>query len=304
MSPSTILVPLDGSPLAERALPFAMRLAQATSARVVLTRVTPLFGPLGGDADLGTAIAAQVYLDEVAAKLAEAGLSVESSTPTGEAASEIVDEARARAADVVVMATHGRSGAGRWLYGSVADAVLRHSPVPVILVPPVATAEWPAAGPPRLLVTLDGSTESEAVLGPAAALSQTLGAELVLLQVVEWPPILYGDSPDLVAFDPQELATESETYLRQVAQRLPGARYRVEIGRPVPSIIDRVAVQEQAALIAMATHGRTGLARLVLGSVATGALRHATVPLLLVRPTMSETPADAEAEPAAAALTS
>jgi nucleotide-binding universal stress UspA family protein len=138
-------------------------------------------------------------------------------------------------------------------------------------------------------VPLDGSTLAEAALPPAVELAKVFGAEVVLLEVVPLPTYaLYDEGAMLAAFDPDQEIDESQSYLNGVARRLREngiyARTRVELAKPEAAIAE-VAAQERAGMIAMATHGRSGLARLVLGSVATGTLQRTNVPLLLVGPT-------------------
>jgi nucleotide-binding universal stress UspA family protein len=283
-----ILVPLDGSRPSEKALPYAERLARPASAHLILIRVTEP----GLDSGQTGYTDAQAYVDSLAATLAQRGLAVESATPSGEPANEILEEVRFRRADLVVMATHGDSGPGRWLYGSVADAVLRGTQVPVFVVPPRAVPPWPGNRPPRILVPLDGSRLGETVLPAVHAWAASLAAEIVLLQVVVWPPYVFGDGAEIITLDPEIDLDAARAYLAEVAGRL-GApnvmvRCRAETGRPVPAVIARVAGEEHADLVAMATHGRSGLSRLVLGSVATGTLQLAHVPLLLVRPLAPE----------------
>src|ERR1700674_54485 len=132
---STILVPLDGSALAEQALPFAERVARATRARLLLARVVPPFSAAETSIEGSIAIAARENLEEVAEKLRRAEITVEVALREGDAATQIVRTVEAGDADLIIMSTHGRSGVGRWLYGSVADAVIRMAQVPVMLIP-------------------------------------------------------------------------------------------------------------------------------------------------------------------------
>jgi nucleotide-binding universal stress UspA family protein len=221
----------------------------------------------------------------IADHLGSKGRVVETTAPWGDPASGILDQVSATHTDVVVMATHGRSGPGRWLYGSVADEILRRALVPVILVPPGVTAPWPTDRPPRILVPLDGSRHAEAALGPAEELAAQLGSEIVLLELVEFPPYSFlGDgNAYLAAFDPDGALGEARQYLGALATRLALGRVLAGLGYPAFAIAE-VAGREKADLMVMATHGRSGLARLVLGSVATGTLQHASVPLMLIRP--------------------
>jgi nucleotide-binding universal stress UspA family protein len=298
---TTILVPLDGSPLAEQALPYTERLAQASGACLVLVRASR--PPVGAD-DSDSLSDADDYLKRVTGALRARGLPVERSHRLGLAAHEILAEAAESQADLIVMGTHGRSGPGRVLYGSVADEVLRHAEVPVLLVPPHASASWPIDARLKVLVPLDGSELAETALEPVGAWAVRLGAELLLVQVVEWPPYVLMDGGELLMLDPEELHAEAQDYLVPIAARLkPGlgaVSCRVELGRPVADTIVRIGEEEHVDLFAMATHGRGGLARLVLGSAATGILQQAHAPVLLIRPTQLPALPTAEAVPSSA----
>ncbi len=152
----TLLVPLDGSTFSERALPLAVTLAQRMQARIILLHVigAPVFP--GGDtveAERQTGEEAQDYLAHVASTIAAEGLHTETTLAYGQAAESILLEIKSAGADLVVMCSHGRSGLGRWIFGSVAEQVLAHSPVPVLLVrptgEPVALAGVCTARAPR-----------------------------------------------------------------------------------------------------------------------------------------------------------
>jgi nucleotide-binding universal stress UspA family protein len=286
----TILVPLDGSQFAEKALGYAEFLVKATSAELVLCRALPVDLIQPADDDFAMADEARGYLRHVASRLEERGCTVTTLTDWGSAAGCILEHVRGRQADLVVMSTHGRSAPGRWLYGSVADEVMRGSPVPVALIPPAVSmpAAARAVGLTRVLVPLDGSERSETALPPAMDVATTLGAEILLLAVVPFPPYsLYDDGTALVAFAPETELTDSERYLADVAARVQAAGIKVTTRALVanPAIaIAQVAAAEHADAIVMATHGRTGMARMVLGSVAMGTLQRTGVPLLLVGP--------------------
>jgi nucleotide-binding universal stress UspA family protein len=276
---TTILVPLDGSQLAERALSLASRLAQSAHARLVLLRVVP--------GDVSSIEEASRYLEFRAAGLRAHGLTVETSTRPGlEVAVEILHAIDLWAPESLVMSTHGRSAPGRWLYGSVADEVLRRAQLPVVLLPTAARAELGAERPVRILAPLDGSKLGEAALGPAYEWASRLSGEVILLQVVQWPPLGLSDGSELIELDPADQVDFARQYLNEVAARWrSGApmRCRAVVGRPVSRMILQVAREEQVDLIAMATHGRSGIARLVLGSVAAGTIQHAETPVLVVR---------------------
>jgi nucleotide-binding universal stress UspA family protein len=191
-------------------------------------------------------------------------------------------------AGLIVMSTHGRSGFGRWLYGSVTDRVLRLTSTPILLVPPHAGRPLPTDQPIRVLVPLDGSELAEEAIHGAEQLAGATGAELSLLRVVEpptYPP--YGEGYAYIPFDPDIELVEARRYMQGEVDRLQAAGKRVTartiVGHP-SVMVARVAQDEAADIVMMATHGRGGLARLVLGSVATATLQRADVPILLVRP--------------------
>jgi len=288
----TILVPLDGSEFSERALPMATSLAQAMEAKVIWMRaasasVFPGVDPT--DAQCEAIEDAESYLAAVATGLSEQGLTVEVAAPFGDAAESIVLEAGMRTADLVVMCTHGRSGVGRWIYGSVAEQVLAHSPAPVLLVRP--TGEMVTLTPEQapLLVSLDGSAFAEAALPHAVALARAFGGRILLVRALEQPVISYEYAVTGILYESmEEQRRQAESYLLGVAQRLRSDGLNVETlvwqGWPADVIVHR-GLASGVRLIVMATHGRTGIARLVLGSVALEVVRHSQLPVLLVRPT-------------------
>jgi nucleotide-binding universal stress UspA family protein len=170
-----------------------------------------------------------------------------------------------------------------------------------MLVPPGAPHALPGDRPPVILVPLDGSELAEAALTPASELAVRLGAEVALLRVVSLPTYgVYAEAGEYLPFDPDAEVMDAQRYLADVAGRLRPAvgqvRVRADVGYPAP-FIAQAALEEKADLIYMATHGRSGVARLVLGSVATDVLRRTNVPLVVVRPTPLREPTP----PAAAA---
>jgi nucleotide-binding universal stress UspA family protein len=189
------------------------------------------------------------------------------------------------------MATHGRSGLGRWVYGSVAEAVLRQAPVPLLLVrawQPATTATFDPR--PCLLVPLDGSRYAETALPAASRLARQLAGALLLVRAVPvagaGTALDWALAPDL-AIETAALARAATDYLDRIADRLRRTGVMVDYlarsGEPA-AVIEAVGQERAAALIVMTTHGRTGLQRLALGSVADAVLRQQDRPLLLVRP--------------------
>lgn len=289
----TILVPLDGSALAERALPYASGLARAASGRLILMRVTSSVGLTQQTPPQAAALA---EIEALAASLRAAGVPAEAyvrhsyyqDEPHGDretyeelVSRQICHVVRQRNVDLIAMSTHGRSGLGRWLYGSVADQVLRDAEVPVLLISPICERPWPAEPPVRILVPLDGSALAEEAIAVAVQLAEALRAELVLLRVVE------RYSPDFNDFNLHAERARAESYLQEVAAGLsvPARLLVLESAHELPAtVIARSAREEGVHLVAMATHGRSGLARVLMGSVATTTLRQVDVPLLLVQP--------------------
>jgi nucleotide-binding universal stress UspA family protein len=285
----TILVPLDGSILAERALATANGLASAVGSRIILLRVLPdnrtKVDP-GMSPDAVTRPEIESYLAQTAKRLTAS--TVETVVAGGDPAQAILAQVAARGVDLIVMSTHGRSGIGRWIFGSVADEVMRNAPVPILLVSSTCPErEWPKGRPPRLLVTLDYSAVSEAVLGAVTNLARVSHGEIVLLSVTPLIVTADGFGGAYVAFDVDQDLVDRRNYLEQTAANLRAAGFtvttRVEFGHPNTLIVD-VAQQEDVDIIAMATHGSGGVTRLVVGSVATGVIQRATTPVLVIRP--------------------
>ncbi len=286
---TTILVPLDGSPLAERALPYAVQIASATGAQLRLVRACEPAPPVLLDSGAAVRVAIAVHaaelhdarraMDQQVAALRSGGASADGVVRSGDALDVILSEARTCGAELIVMTTHGRGGLTRALYGSVADAVLRGSTVPVLLLPEAVPPSAEAGYLARIVVALDGSSLAEASLRPALGLARAGGGKLDLLRVVD-PPEGLGKH----AFLRAERA-KAYRYLRVQAKRVGDAgveaAVHVRVG-PVVATILAAADQLGAGLIAAGTHGRSGLSRLVMGSVATGLVEHSRVPLLLV----------------------
>jgi nucleotide-binding universal stress UspA family protein len=303
----TLLVPLDGSELAERALPYATALASAAGGKVVLIRAALMPAPATMDGanweqEQAEAIAeAEQYLAKVATKL-RTHVPVETSVPYGRAAACIVDSIADNAADAVVMATHGRTGVRHLLAGSVAEAVIAESEVPVF----VTHARPGEMAPPpfdparaRVIVPLDGSEFAKTALPLAAELLGAQG-ELVLVSVVEPPDEVVRDEAGRIRIylDQQEeaLSREARDYLHAVAAELTEKNpdlhvsSEVRVGAPAAGVI--AATTDRAAdLVIMASHGRTGIPRAVFGSVTGAVLRNGSTPVLVVHPRVPAPPA-------------
>jgi len=288
---TTILVPLDGSPLAERAIAYATVLARRSGARMMLMQavhahVLPGLDPT--EAQIEITESAKDYLDTVARPLSREGISTETHVYYDAPAHAVLDAANHHDASLVVMTAHGRGGPGRMLYGSVADQVLRHATVPVLLVPSIVEHPWPAEGMLSVLVPLDGSELAAEALQATGVLTETFVSQLTLLRVVQPPTYpLYGDGYAYIPFDEEaDLAAAREYLAGQAARFSESGRTvntEVVVGETARVISD-IARDERMDVIVMATHGNGRLSRLILGSVTNATLRLATAPLLLVRP--------------------
>lgn len=313
-----ILVPLDGSTRAESAIPVAARLAQASGGSVILlyVAVPPVssgkFSALEAYPKVGTdeeLTQATEYLKTLAQTSTLGGITTEIQALVGAVAPEILSATQSLRADLIVMCSHGDTGFKRWALGSVAHKLVPHSPVPVLVLrdggPVLATA---TEHPVRALVPLDGSPLSESALEPAAqlvaALAPSTQRALQLLRVVDIPSS-YGKFRSIADsyFDAEmrtEVKLQDEQYLDAVAKRFAEselAQYnlavttRVAIDPDVAEAIVQTAEQAEGAggfgsdVIVMATHGRGGLQRWILGSVAERVLHSTKLPLLIVHAT-------------------
>lgn len=274
-----ILVPLDGSQLAEIALPYAEELSGRLGSDVTLIYVSESI-------DDPHRHMHQIYMQKMAEsakqdaeayarKLGkELTIQVRSVNLAGNPAEEIVKYADSENTGLIVMSTHGQSGIRQWTIGSVANKVVRATKQPVALV----RAEVPRPDVPRkdtlrkALLPLDGSKESEAALPYVAELASRLGMSVTLLQV-----LAIGDK------------ALAEDYLEKIGAQLKQKGVTVEsrvlFGEAATEIIN-LADEIHADVVAMSTHGRSGIGRWVLGSVAERVLYEGNTPLLLVRGTV------------------
>ncbi|HVA90890.1 MAG TPA: universal stress protein [Chloroflexota bacterium] len=290
----TIIVPLDGSPLAEQALLPARTLAANAQARLVLVRAVPFVLASHRTEAAGHAALteAQEYLHGMSRQLEDEGLAVRSDLLPGGPAQAILFAAQAHHADLIAMSTHGSSGIQQAFLGSVADSVLRHSECPVLLARASSTPLTPAA-PRRILVPLDGSPLSEAALAYLTSEHLADSAKVFLLRVISLPalsgvpmlsPSATADLFTRIDEETNEERKEAEAYLTSLGERyLHGHQWETRVVRGYASEeIVRQAGALEATLITMATAGRHGFERLLYGSVAGRVLRQAPMPVLLV----------------------
>jgi nucleotide-binding universal stress UspA family protein len=282
----TILVPLDGSPRAEQALPLAVAIGQKSGAALHLALVH-LIDFRGPQADLETGRAERAYLDKIAGQVRESsGLAVTATViEEGPVALGLSGYAGAVHADLIVLTSHGRGPVSRFWLGSVAERLLHVATVPVLVhrAGSVARPERDAAFRPRnLLVPLDGSLTAVSALAPAAEMARLFGAGLRLFRVVEPAPFLATskDDPMFVALERQ---ARDDLARVAVALRHRDLHLETEVVANEPAATAILAAAEQADLIVMASHGRGRVARFLLGSVTDKVVRGAPCPVLVVR---------------------
>ena len=284
-----ILVPLDGSHLAEAILPIVEEWAKEEGADVMLLRAVMAHHlPFRDrtDEEVHAIREAEKYLETVADGLERRGLpKVRFTVWYDEPTTAIVEAAARDKADLIAMATHGRSGLSRLLLGSVAEAVERSSQVPVLLLR--GQSAWKPWATGKILVPLDGSETAEAILPVVERLAGPRDLTVSLLEVVvPFPSAAHAElashADELMAFR----HGEATRYLDKVAPPLRAKGLKVECAVKVGNAVDAIttlAAHERADLVAMVTHGRKGLGRLAFGSVAEGVLRTAAVPVLLLK---------------------
>jgi nucleotide-binding universal stress UspA family protein len=307
----SLLLPLDGSACSEQALPTAASLAQAFNATLYLAHVhapsalDPVYveGLPVIDQELHSRVREheQAYLSRISEQaLAEQpGLRTETALLEPDAggrdqaiAAALSEFAEQTACAYIVMTTHGRGGISRFWLGSVASALIHSTTTPLLLLPPrVGTAAAKPLAARRILLPLDGSPLAESIIPHAIRLGRTEHARFTLLRVVEplvlMAPTAFVPPTDLAPERTSEQVVQAEEYLDRIAERLrdEGAQVVTQVvvsERPAEAILE-AAERSVADLIALSTHGRSGLSRLLAGSVADKVLRGPR-PILISRP--------------------
>jgi nucleotide-binding universal stress UspA family protein len=293
-----LLVPLDGSRLAETVLVVVERLAAVYRATVVLLHVIERGAPatVHGERHLRTAVEAQTYLEGLAARLSAGGLTVEThahDVPEGDVARSIVAHAEEGGADLIALCTHGGGGLRDLLVGSIAQQVLRRGTAPVLLTRPDPSGCAAPFAPRIVLVPLDGTAAAEVALATAQDVAGHVGAALHLVMVVATLGTVRGERQALAQALPMatraELDLEGEDarrYLDGVADRLRAGATAVtaEVRRgDTLSALAAETAEAGVGLVVMATHGHAGVQAIWAGSVATRLLVRTRVPLLLLR---------------------
>ena len=291
-----ILVPLDGSALANAALPVAGAIARKTGGEVRLIHVVEVPAALDyPEYRAEDRVWAERYLDDAAYVSTLSGIPVSTTVRQGRIMEELDLEAGGWPADVIVMTTHGRGGLSRLWMGSVADRFARASSHPVLLVRPAQEAEKAHFEPRRIVVPLDGSALAETALPHAAALAKAFGARVGLLRGAT-----HFGAFDVahLSLNPKRLAEERgevETYLARTAAALRRTGIETEVmALTEPGLAEAIADRAVDDFIVMTTNGRGGLDRAVFGSVADKVVRSATCPVMVIRPKRSDERRDLE----------
>lgn len=307
-------VPLDGSSRAEKAIPVAAALARSSAGTVILARVVvpPLIGEYGNIVANEARLVqnqehteARIYLDEVMERydqvLAGLHLIVEVISETDTVSSSILSLAKQEHTDLIVMCSRGDNRLKRWILGSVAQATMRHSALPILALNDHGVSSVPGdpARPLRVLVPLDGSAFSEELLRPLCQLLQLFPTdkphELHLLQVVTLPPAFgnYRSGAYVTDVLQQDERQRALDYLQEITQKISGLSEEKTnivvttqsiVSPDVASVALEQAKETACDLIAVATHGRSGIKRALLGSVTEHIFGTALLPLFVVCP--------------------
>lgn len=297
-----ILVPLDGSELAESVYPFVRALERAFTPSVLLLRVVDR----GSETRIGLGSVdwrleraeAEAYLELQARKLREAGVEeVEWRIETGDGAAEIVAVARERHVDLIVLSTHGEGGVTTFPISGTAQKVVLSAPSSLLLARPAEVAregrgeESEREGIERIVVAVDGSSRGDWALCLAASLARTAGSELILLTVIPPPESLPGTRRRTEALEDavQTLGranrATAESHFRRMTRELAASdleiRTRNATGESVARTVDRVCAEEGASLLVLAAHGDAEGNEWAFGSVTNALIFHGTTPLLV-----------------------
>ncbi len=298
-----ILVPLDGSEVAEAVLPYVSLLGREASLPIELLRVVdPSFSYMADFAHLRPqdcearrmAVRAREYLEQKSMALQDGGLRVTRQVFElfGEnPVSVIISEAEKESATLIALSTHGRSGIGRWALGSVTEKVLRSTSTPILINRARGSKTSSEAVVGKIIVPLDGSLQSEQALPYASYLANVLQSTILLVRVIpsalefcsymEYPTAEYENLSLTVHTQAMDYLKGASENLRQ--QGINSVQERLMFGNAASSITELVE-QTPNCLVAMTSHGRSGLGRWVVGSVAERVVRHAEAPVLIIRP--------------------
>ena len=291
-----ILVPLDGSRLAETVLPHLVALQSAFGSHVTLLRVVELepgehtrsVDPM--DWRISRA-QAKAYLDEQARRLAEVGLEVETRLLEGQAADRIVEHAHGSGVDLILVSSHGRSGLSRWNISSVVQKIILQAHTSIMIVRAYQPAVEDLLGQrySRVLVPLDCSQRAEVALPPCIALARAHGACVVLAHIVHRPEMtcpepLSGEDQALVERLTERNRRAAIEYLEQLRERLGiEAEIVVEVSDSPSATLHDLVEAQGIDLVVISAHGRSARARWPYGGLTVGLISYGSTPLLIVQ---------------------
>jgi nucleotide-binding universal stress UspA family protein len=303
----SILVPVDGSSLAEQAIPYAIAIAKRAGSKVRLALVhheVPNVAVLASPETYRKSRhqmqrSENVYLRSLTRRVRnQLGHPLSSVALEGPVAATLAEYVRDSGVDLVVMTTHGRGGMQRAWLGSVTDQLIRTLDVPVLVLRAFEAAPGDSRSLSEILVPLDGSAAAEAALAPAARMARLWGARVILVRIVQ-PVLLTADPASSLPLIYDEELTRMEcdaaqSYLGQIAERLrqqgvEASSLALRGGATAGAILELLQ-ERQFGLVALATHGRGGIGRIVLGSVADKLVRAAEVPVLVIRSPAQRSP--------------
>jgi nucleotide-binding universal stress UspA family protein len=305
-----ILIPLDGSPLAECVLPHGLSIARALQSGATILQVVE--SPETRDRSMVVdplewhyrQAEAKTYLEEVARRLHEAGIETDQALLQGDPAERVIDHIHVVQADLIVLSSHGRSGLSGWNVSSVVQKILARARVSILLIP-AYTPQGESLSDlryQRILVPLDGSQRAECVIPVVTALAERHEAEVVFVHVVRKPELPRRAPPTTEELSLADSLTqlnrrEAGRYLEELRTRLafPAVEIRLLESENVTETLQLLAQEDKTDLVVLSAHGYSGGTRWVYGSVTSSFIMYGTRPLLIIQ----DLPADAIAPSAA-----
>ena len=314
-----VLVPLDGTEVSEGIIPVVTGLARGMKMGVALARAIDVhhMREEGFDSSLGGVLEGlgprtrdsadvepwqtelvdkierelKVGLDSLAGDMGREGIDAETVAEYGPASDTIIGMAQEAGCDLIAMSTRGRNILTSGLLGSVTYKVIHESPMPVLAIAPERARSNPEEGNDidRVIVPLDGSAFAETVLPYATTLARRMGLKMTLLRVLPEDAPIFSDSislVDMLATVEEKATKDAKTYLARVARPLRESGLTVDevlLHGKASSGITEYATATGHGMIALTTHGRSGVSRLLLGSVAEAVVRESGCPVLVVR---------------------
>jgi len=297
-----ILVPLDGSSLAERVLPHAVAVGKALDARVTLLRAVER-EPAGSGSRAVDPLnwqmrksEAEAYIDEIAERLRETGLDVDVVLAEGRAAGRIIDFVKEEGVHLIVISSHGDSGLSAWNISSVVQKVILRAYTPTLIIrayQPV-TGDLSGLRYRRLLVPLDGSKRAECTLPWASGLASYHDGKVLLAHVVNRPQVprrapLTDEESELVDRLTELNRAKGEAYLEELRDRLDmDVEGRLLVSEDTAMALHEVADDDEVDLVLIAAHGYSGKKTWPYGSIALNLIAYGSKPLLIVQDVPAE----------------